>query len=75
MATAQASRQQLSSPWGWCVVGGIIVALGVAFAFLPDAPDWFVLCCWAVAGIGGVVCQFAVIAAGVEYGLRRVRGE
>lgn len=62
------------SPW-WLVFFGVAIsALGLLVASLDDVPSAGRAIGFCVVGIGGLLAQVGVISAGVEYGMRRVRG-
>lgn len=73
MPSLDSTQTRLDSPIKLILVGVFLGALGAAATRTPDAPAPFLLGCWLAVGIGGVIAQIGVVAAGVEYGLRRVR--
>jgi len=56
----------------WLIVAGVVIGGfgGLIVAEADGSAEWS----WLLVGVGGLLAQIGVIAAGVEWGMRRVRG-
>lgn len=62
----------MGSPW-WAVALGVVLAGMGGASLAADAGTGGTIVACVLLGLASVLIQFGVIAAGVEYGLRRVR--
>lgn len=70
--TMAPSRREPISLFGLFLLGILGVVVGLLLVALSDSGTADAVG-WIIAGVGGVVLQVGVIAAGVEIALRRVR--